>query len=667
MSGSFTGPVSFYEPGEDAWWDAVDKALRGASRRRLYSTTEDGFEVAPLYDRKPKQSARPLGRIGGAWSIVQRIDIADPAAANAQILQDLEGGADGLEIVVASSPAFEGVRIPHIGALETLLKDVQLDLIGVRLDGAGAMPSGLALMMAYMERQGHDPATLVLHAGIDPFAKFAQSGSVPSDPDVYFSYLKDLLQDVHTRAGAVRVLSADGRVWHNAGATAAQELAATLAAAVAYLRLFEEAGAREEAWQNGISFSLSADADQFGTIAKARAFRALWSCVLDGAGLAQTSAHLHMSTSSRMLTERDPWVNLLRNTVGAFAAGIGGADSVCVVPHTRAAGLPDGFARRLARNTQSILLEESNLAKVMDPSAGSGAIENRTAQLCDAAWSLFQEIEAAGGLLNALEQGLLQGRITSAKAERAAQVASRKYPITGVSEYPALDEVAVQVMAGPVPAPQSQPDAFDDLPAPGNGHWFAGLRHAVLEGRDVADANAAMERAASGTAIEKLASERVAEPYERLRKAADRHERETGDPARIFLASLGELAAFTARATWTSNAFAAGGFRSDTPAVFGSINEMIDAFQQSGSELACIVSSDEVYESQAEEAARALKAAGARHLYLAGRPGERQDAYDSAGVDTYLYAGCNLLGVLEDAHGLLGIAAGASSHGEDLT
>ncbi|MDN3719777.1 methylmalonyl-CoA mutase family protein [Roseibium salinum] len=217
-----------------------------------------------------------------------------------------------------------------------------------------------------------------ISAGFDPFALMAEEGMVPAGMEETGRLIRDMVQSAHDLGSLARVVKADGQLWHDAGATPAQELALVLASGAAYLRVLEETKLQPAEWADRISMSVVANADQFGSIAKARAIRALWSCVLEGAGLPQARMALHMNTSFRMLTARDPWVNLLRNTVAVFAAGIGGADSVLVLPHTLGVGLPDGFARGLARNTQSILLEESNLARVIDPAAGSGAIEDRT-------------------------------------------------------------------------------------------------------------------------------------------------------------------------------------------------------------------------------------------------------------------------------------------------
>lgn len=595
---SFSGPESFYAADEEAWWSAVDKALKGAAREKLTSKTDDGLAIAPLYSNRTDVAARALRPQRGDWVISQRIELAEPAAANAQILEDLTGGASGLDLIVEGdgTSSASGIRIKSAEDFAVLYKDVQPDLIETRLNAGKRSFEVLNLFLDYVKSQGIDPAQVKAAVSYDPNADRNNedvSSAVIETAEIYRS-----------SNSPVRFLTADGQTWHNAGASQAQELALVLASAVSHLRALENTNLPADSWADRISLTLVADADQFGTIAKARAIRKLWASLLSGAGLPQTPANVHMTTSRRMLTRRDPWVNLLRNTVASFAAGIGGADGVCVLPHTFAVGVPDAFARRLARNTQSMLLEESSLAKVMDPAAGSGAIEARTEQLCVAAWTFFQEIEAAGGLQAALQNGLVDQRIAETKSKLEKDIARRKRPVTGVSEFPNLGEEPVSVL--------SATDNPDD-------GW------------------------------------RYAEPFEALRNAADAHESVTGTAPAIFLATLGSLAQFTARATWAANAFAAGGLKASDAAVYGSPEEMVAAFKESGAALACIVSSDTVYEAEAEAAAKALTAAGAKHLYLAGKPGSEEEGYRSAGVETFVYAGCDILELLRQAHGQLGL------------
>jgi methylmalonyl-CoA mutase len=319
-------------------------------------------------------------------------------------------------------------------------------------------------------------------------------------------------------------------------------------------------------------------------------------------------------TAWRMLTRRDAAVNMLRNTIAVTAAGLGGADSITALPHTAPLGLPDRFARRIARNTQLVLLEESNLAKVADPAAGAGAVEDLTQGLCAAAWSQFQEIEKAGGAWSALERGLIQRQVAGVRAQRQKAIAERKETLTGTSDFPDLDETPAAVLdVAPVPLPKE---------------------------------------AAAAVTAEPLPRIRLAEPFEQLRDASDRFLAKTGARPKIFLANLGTPADFTARAAFARNFFEAGGIEASANDGFASHEDMVAAFRASGARLACLCSSDEVYGRDAANAANALDHAGATHIYLAGRPKERE-ALRAAGIGTFIFIGCDALELLKSVHDML--------------
>jgi methylmalonyl-CoA mutase len=374
--------------------------------------------------------------------------------------------------------------------------------------------------------------------------------------------------------------------------------------------MLESAGFALDQARQLIFFRLAADADQFLTIAKFRALRKLFARVEAACGLVAQPIFVSAETAWRMMTRRDPWVNALRTTVATFAAGLGGADSVTVLPFTSALGLPDAFARRLARNTQLILLEESNLARVADPAAGSGGIEALTQHLCGAAWAFFQEIEAAGGAHTALTSGLVAHKVAAIRHEREAAVARGREPITGTSEFPDIHELPVAVLA---PGPAHEPATGGDL----------------------------------------LPEIRLGEPFEQLRDAADDYAAKTGSRPKVFLANLGTPSDFTARATFAKNFFEAGGIEAVTNDGFSSTEALVTAFKTSGARFACLCSSNDVYAKDAVAAATALAKAGAVHLYLAGRGGELESALKAAGVVTFIYSGCDMLKTLRAAHDMI--------------
>jgi methylmalonyl-CoA mutase len=592
------------------WLKLVEGVLKGAPfEKKLVSKTYGGLKIQPLYQRHT--DAQPLaGRAAAApWQVMARVDHPDPAEANKLALEDLENGATGLTIVCKGSIGAYGFGLePSPAAIERALEDVYLDGIAIEFNLTREAKDLPLLVAALAERLGSSANSVDLRSSFDPLGLMAAGASAPapwsSIAPVFGSMVGELLGKGFRGPFAV----ADGRVIHNAGGSEAQELAFVLANALAYLRALESSGIALDTARSLIFFRLSADADQFMTMVKFRAVRKLWARVEEACGLAPKPAFVSAETAWRMMTKRDVYVNMLRTTVAAFAAGLGGANAVSVLPYTNALGLPDSFARRNARNTQLILLEESNLAKVGDPAAGSGGIEVLTDELCRAAWSLFQEIEAAGGAAGAIEKGLIQAKVAATRAEREKAAATRRDPITGTSEFPHIAEAPVSVLVTtPLPNPPPQ----------------GGREHS--------------ESAA-------LPTIRLAEPYEQLRDASDAILKKTGARPKIFLASLGKPADSIARATFAKNFFEAGGIE----AVEGSP----DAFLRSGAALACLCSSDEVYATEATAAAKAL--AGAKHIYLAGRPGELAATLDAAGVKSFIYAGCDVIATLKAAHDILG-------------
>jgi methylmalonyl-CoA mutase len=608
----------------EQWLALVSGVLKGAPfERRLVAKTYDGVAIEPLYARNA--AARPvIGRNAGApWQVVARIEHPDPVAANAQARHDLENGATALSLVFAGAVGAYGFGLlADEDSIAQILDGVVLDA-GMALDlevAASDFKTVVRGVIDVARERKYAPGGLGIRFGSDWIGAVAESGDGSILNDAIGADFAHVIQSLVNQGYRGPFAVADARVIHSAGGSEAQELAYALASALSYLRTLEAGGFGLDNARRMIYFRLAADADQVLSTAKFRALRKLWARVEEACGLEPRPAFIAAETAWRMMTRRGPYVNMLRATAAVVAAALGGADAIAVVPHTAAMGLPDGLARRIARNTQLILLEESNLAKVADPAAGSGTFESLTLALSGAAWSLFQEIERAGGAAAALAQGLIQEKVAAVRAERENAIARRKDAVTGTSEFPDLAETPPEVLA---PSPHAS------APAPKRGGEKKGF---------VA-----------------LPSYRLAEPYEALRDASDGYLARTGARPKIFLANLGKLSDFTARASYARNFFEAGGIEALTSDGFASRDAMIAAFKSSGARLACLCSSDEVYATDAAEAASALAAAGATHIYLTGRPAELEASLKSAGVGTFVHVGCDALVTLIAAHDLIGL------------
>ncbi|MET9556522.1 methylmalonyl-CoA mutase subunit beta [Streptomyces sp. NPDC006645] len=612
--------AEFPAPTHEQWQGLVAGVLRksgrdvsGAAAEDALSTSlEDGLTTRPLYTATDDpgdgglpgfapftRGGTPGGPAPGGWDVRQRHARTDPARTNEAVLDDLAGGATSLWLAVGAA----GVPV---AALAEALDGVYLDLAPIALDAGDEFPGAAAeLLRLYDERdvpRGEVRGTL----GADPIGRLARTGDeTPGLQDA----AAELAGLCHREYPGLRALVVDALPYHDAGGSPAQELGCSLAAGVAALRDLTAAGLSVEAACGQLEFRYAATADQFLTIAKLRAARRLWARVAEvsGAGSAGAAQRQHAVTSSVMMTRRDPWVNMLRTTVASLAAGVGGADAVTVLPFDHTLGLPDGFARRIARNTSTILIEESHLGRVIDPAGGSWYVERLTDDLAHAAWAWFQDIERAGGQRAALRDGLIAERLAATWATRSEKLARRREPVTGVSEFPQLAETPVVRDAPPPAATGGLPTVHRD------------------------------------------------DAFETLRARSDAHLASTGARPRVLLAALGPAAAHTARVTFASNLFQSGGIEPVHDPVTVDATTVADALTASGATLACLCSSDPLYAEQAEQVAAALKAAGATRVYLAGRPGEQRETLIRAGVDEFVAVGVDAVAVLSVALDHLGV------------
>lgn len=567
------------------------KDVEGAQAEEALSTAlEDGLRTRPLYtahDTAPPsglpgfapfvRGGRAAGNTVGGWDVRQRHTAADGDA----VLADLENGVTSLWLVLGEA----GLPVSSLGRV---LDGVYLDLAPVVLDAGAETESAAGELLRLYAERGVAGGAARGNLGADPLGHEARTGR-----SYDIAPVAGLARRCAEEYPGLRALTVDALPYHEAGGSAAQELGASLATGVAYLRELTGAGLSVEQACAQLEFRYAATADQFLTIAKLRAARRLWARVAEVCGAPAAGAQIqHAVTSPVMMTRRDPWVNMLRTTIATLAAGAGGADSVTVLPFDHALGLPDAFARRIARNTSTILVEESHLARVIDPAGGSWYVERLTDELAHAGWEFFRELERAGGQAAALRSGAVRERLAETWAERSTRLAKRREPVTGVSEFPHLAEKPV--VRAPAPEPPS-----------------GGLPRVSRD-----------------------------EAFEALRARSDAHLAATGSRPRLYLASLGPAAAHTARTTFAANLFQAGGIEPVTEGTF----------EESGASEVCLCSSDTVYEERAATVAAELKAAGAAHVFLSGRPGPYTD------VDAFVFAGCDAVAVLSASLDRMGVS-----------
>ncbi len=592
---------------EADWRKAAETALKGANLDKLATRTADGLRIEPVY--QPGNGPRAL-RADGPWRVMARLDNPDAREANSQALEDLAGGADGLQVVFAGAVGAYGFGLKRSDpeALRLAFDGVQFDA-GARfeLDLGPNGPEEARAVANHIRAVNAEPAISAVSFGLDPFAAAAR-GAFPSDWAAQVKPCVDAALELKAGRFKGPYFVADARSVNAAGGGASQELAFALGAGVSLLRALADVGVAPEQGRGMIAFRLAADAEEFIELAKFRALRIVWARVEEACGLAPRAACVQAESAWRMMTRRDPYVNVMRGTIAAFAAGLGGADSVSVLPYPIAVGLPGSLARRLARNGQLVVLRESRLGFVDDPAAGAGGFEALTKALCDKGWTAFQEIEAIGGLPAALADGSFQSRVAENAAALKRDVARIKTPITGVSAHPQLADAPADIALGSPPP------------------------------------------ASIAVAAGALAPMRLAEPFEALRDRSDALLDQRGQRPKAYLVAIGSEPVHRRRVAYMREWFEAGGILSVYDGEAATPEQAVARLEASGAALACLCSDDETYATRAPAFAAAIKAAGVKGLTLAGRPGELEPNLRAAGVDNFIFLGGDAVAALGDLY-----------------
>jgi len=595
----------------EAWLALAEAGLRGRTVDSLATTTADGIRIPVVYGPDEASTAgdpagwpgsgtftrgrRSSGHVVDGWDVRALVVEEGIAASNAVVLDELLRGSTS----VLLDPMAIGIGSLH--DLDGVLDGVHLEMTAVAVVPGPRSVEVAGWLLDLWERRGVPVADRRGDLGLDPIGVYARHGGSTAPTTTCLDTATLAVVDRARDLAGVRPLTVDTTPYTDAGTSDARELAAGLATGVAYLRALTDHGLTLSEALGSLAFTLTADADQFLTMARFRAGRRLWARVAEASGAEpqDRAPRQHALTSAVMLTRWDPWVNMLRSTVAAFAAGTGGADSVTVRPFDSALGRPDEFGRRTARNLQLVLLEESGLAKVIDPAGGSWYVEDLTQRLAVEAWERFRGIEAGGGMATALASGRLAEEAEACWTERVGRLADLSESVTGVSEFPNIDEALLERQPSPA------------LP------------------------------------IGPLPLRRRAEPFETLRDAVVA----CNPVPTILLVTLGPEAQHATRSTFARNFFGVAGIRAVEPG-----DPAVDHGSGTGAApVAVLCGSDERYRSEAAAAAGGLKADGVQRVYLAGRPGDYEDDLRASGVDGFIHAGIDVVGLLSQVLDDLGV------------
>ncbi|MCB2203604.1 methylmalonyl-CoA mutase subunit beta [bacterium] len=678
---------------KERWLELVERDLKGADfDKKLVWDSYEGFKVQPMYFREENAELKHLGSMPGfppylrdarltgntetPWSIMQ----THASSARNELRREVQTGLQGGETRVGlrfhealrRGTAIEQMQdLPEGGAWITDLEELREFLEdlpsfeGLDIDAGLSSP---ILLAAALEAGCRN-----VHTAMDPVTQLVERGESDCSFDTACRLMRDSVQAAGASGKSHRVISVSGEAWHNAGASAVEEIACVLSTAVEYLHQMQERGMNATATASRMRFTFPVGSTFFMEVAKLRAVRALWSRVTEAFAIEDTESArmcMHVRSSRWTQTAYDPYVNMLRATVQAMAGATGGAESIDIAPFDEVAGTPGPFSRRIARNVQIILQEEAHLAQVGDPAAGSYYVEHLTDSIMQHAWTLFQEIEQQGGILSALENGSVQERIRKTAEKKRKNISRRKDVIVGTNQYPNLSEK-------PLPTPSTSPvsnealqraykekcDArgprdvqlqkLGELLREDSGNSIDAMRTALNEGITVPEIlELIVSASADTTQVTPLPPFRASEEFERLRGTVEHMERKP----RVFLATYGPVAWSRARATFASGFFGAAGMDIIDNLGFESPVEAAEAALQQDADILVACSEDARYAESVPEILRIVQEKKPGMLVVvAGNPADDVAALTEAGVHAFVHVRSDVGETLANVLQTLGI------------
>lgn len=698
----------FSVPTYEQWREAAEKSLKGASfDAKLLTHSYEGIVRQPIYRYEDVKTLPHLEALPGEapfhrgnqqpgeqqehkWHVCQEIIATSAEAFNQAAINDLARGQTMLHLMVDQATlagldpdealpdtiGYKGVSVFCREDVEQAFQGVKLSEVPLYVNtGALGLPI-LSLILAHVEATGQQVSELRGCIGQDPVAVLLTEGKLPCSLQTAYNAMVSMTKWAKDHAPALKTILVQSNPYQDGGGNAVTELAFSLATGVDYLQAMLERGLSIEDIAARMQFSYSIGSDVFMEIAKLRAARMLWSNIVAAYG-GSTEAQkmtIHARTSAWTKTIYDPYVNMLRSTTEAFSAVIGGANSLHVSAFDEAIRPANEFSRRIARNTQIILQEEAHLAKVIDPAGGSWYVEWLTDALAKKAWELFQQVEAHGGMLRALEAGFPQGLIARIADQKAASIDTRKKRLVGTNMYANTAEQPLEAKNLPSIHKERAEEArshrlkqnatlvytaLDELAK----HTDEFVEHAVksvLHGATVGDIAKAMRREDSvQTNIQPLRIHRASERFEALRMQANDFLKTTGKRPTVFLATMGPVAKHKARADFAAEFFAVGGFDALRKQAFSTTEEAAEAAVASGAMITVICSDDASYPEQVPPLAHAIKQRVPQMtVLLAGLPEAEQLAtYKAAGVDDCIHMRSNCYEMLRELQERIGVSS----------
>jgi len=687
----------------DDWKKQVEVDLKGESfEKKLITRTYEEINLQPLYTSNdikglPQVNNFPgfehflrgsnvSGYNGRAWEIAQEYKQALPEDLNEALKADLKRGLNSINIILdnptqvgidadqskAGEVGKDGLSISGVRKMQVLFKDIDLTNQPINIScGFSALP----ITLLFTANANETRTSLMNIKGSitsDPYEYLLAKGDLPISLNQIFDEIKLSTELMIKSNSPIKTIGVSGLHFNNSGANAVQELAFTIATAVEYLNEMINRGLKVDDVAKRVKFTFGIGSFCFMEVAKLRAARMLWSEILEAYEVSDENRKIfiHGKTTQFNQTFFDPYVNMLRTTTESFSAIVGGVDSLQTNPFDESFNQSDDFSKRIARNTQIILKEESHLDQVIDPAGGSFFVEKLTDDIAQSAWKLFQKIDKMGGMLKAIQSGFVQDEINKIANAKRKDLAKRKSVLVGTNMYANPKEEMMDVkpidynaiykkrveyiqkyrITGDNKKHSSILEKLQKIADTKSYELIDYAIEAYLEGTSLGEISKSIRASAEkGTAVKPLTQFRLAEMFEQLLLASENYKKKTGSKPKVFLATMGSIKQYKGRADFSRAFFEVGGFEIIYPdsSGFKTTDEAVKAAIDSKAEAVVICSTDDTYPELIPPIVKGIKEKSKDTVViLAGYPKDQIEEHKKSGVDDFIYFGA-------DAHHVL--------------
>jgi methylmalonyl-CoA mutase len=698
--------TEFIPPTYEEWKQAVEAMLKGKPfEKAMFTKTYEDIVLKPIYRQEDVEnlphindlpgegvsvrSSRVSGYLQDSWAVAQEQTDYLPEEVNATLMNELNRGLTKVNLRVDYASAhgknpqklegdnrYRGTSITSLEDLRTILKDVSLEHIEIDINAGIMAPAYLAMLKALAEERKISSNLLAGCIGLDPLAVLVTDGKLDTDLDQSLNYMACMTDWAVKHAPKMRTILIDTTPYGDNGASITQELAVAFNTATYYVNSLQERGLKVQDILQHIQFNLTIGSQFFMEIAKFRAFRIMWKNFISSyVEDCQIPAYVHAKTSLWNKTKFDAYVNILRTSTETFSAVLGGINSLQVTHLDELIGRPSQFTRRIARNQQIIINEETNMYRLIDPAGGSWYIESMTAEIAEKAWELFQTYEAEGGIIVALQDSLIQDDITDVAELKMKNVGSRKDVIIGSNMFANLEEKKVEFDEASLDkkieariekifnfvAEKDKENTSQcscscnkkcDCSSGHDKHILDEISQYFVTNGTIAEVYANMWSKSETFEVTPLVRQRATSQIEDLRNKVESANVKTS----VFLANYGPLAQFKPRADFAKGFFEVGAYDVLNNTGYTDVNEMIKAAVESKSKIICICSTDDAYTEFVPEFASKIKEQiEGVTLILAGYPKEQIASYQEAGVDEFIHVKANCYAILNSLWTKVGV------------